>query len=125
MSLCAEADKIWALRYIRESKAELTLARQIGKTEITRDIAVGAIKKAQPAVQHTLGQSDYPDLIVAEAALGKPEHVESPLRILLKMREVTTMLSEMKTPSGREATIKTAGTIVKAAESIVLAMTAG
>ncbi len=122
--LCAEADKIWALRYIREAKAELSLARELGTPETTRDIAAGAIMKAQLAVQHALGQSEHLDLVVAETTLGKIGYIEPPVRILFKMREAATTLSEMEIPPRKLTTMETAGIIVKAAESIVRAMTA-
>jgi len=123
-SLCSESDKIWALRYIREAKVDLSLAKQTRTPEAVKEISILAMKKAQLSVQHALGQPEYLDLAAAEAMLTKTCPSESPIRILVKMKEATQNLSELEPPIERETVVETAEIIVDAAESIVSVLTA-
>ena len=116
---CSELDQAWAFRYLREAKVDLSLADDLGTLETVRDMAIIAMKKAQLAVQHALGQSDYLNQTLAEENVRKMRHIEPPLKALTRMREVTRNLSEMELPPEKEVMMETARVVVNAAESIV------
>lgn len=118
-SLCSESDRIWASRYIREAKVDLSLASNLQAVETVRETATLAMRKAQLAVQHALGTPDYSDPAIAETNLGRMDRNDSLVRVLIKIREITRELSELEPTFGKGAIVSTAKTIVDAAESIV------
>ncbi|MCJ7760807.1 hypothetical protein MUP59_06665, partial [Candidatus Bathyarchaeota archaeon] len=83
-SLCSESDRIWAFRYIREAKVDLSLASDLKAVET----ATLATRKAQLAVQHALGTPDYSDPAIAETNLGRMDRNDSLVRVLIKIREI-------------------------------------
>jgi len=122
-SLCSEPDKVWALRYIREAKVDLSLTEELKTPETIVELVALALKKAQLAIQHALGQPEYLELAVAQAALGKIEPPDSPIRILVKMREMARNLSEVEGPVQKETVLEAAEIVVGVAESVVEELT--
>ena len=122
-SLCSEPDRVWALRYIREANVDLSLTDGLKTPETIVELVALALKKAQLAIQHALGQPEYLELAVAQAALGKTEPADPPVRILLRMREIARNLSEVEELVRKETVLEAAEIVVSAAESVVKELT--
>ena len=118
-SLCSESDRIWASRYIREAKVDLSLANDLKSVETVRETATLAMRKAQLAVQHAMGTPDCSDPAIAETNTGRMDCSDSLVRVLIKIGEITRELSELEPTFGKGAIVSTAKTIVDTAESIV------
>ena len=122
-SICSEPDRVWALRYIREARVDLSLTEKLKTPETVVELVALALKKAQLALQHALGQPEYLELAVTQASLGKIEPVESPVRILLRMREIARNLSDEEGFVQKESVLEAAEIVVTAAESVVEELT--
>ncbi|MBS7622657.1 MoaD/ThiS family protein [Candidatus Bathyarchaeota archaeon] len=82
-SLCTEPDRAWALRYLREAKVDLSLTEELNTPESLLELVALALRKAQLAIQYAVGQPEYLELAVTQAALGRMQAVEPPVGVLL------------------------------------------
>lgn len=86
-SFIDEAMKSWALRYLREAEADLSLARECASMDAVRELSAISVRKAQLAVQHALSDPDTFEYAAAESL------VKGPLREpLLRFMEKTDLL---------------------------------
>lgn len=86
-SFIDEAMRSWALRYLREAEADLSLARECASMDAVRELSAISVKKAQLAVQHALSDPDTFEYAIAESL------VKGPLREpLLRFMEKTDLL---------------------------------
>jgi len=108
--------KSWALRYIREAKAELTAAQNT--PYMASSLILEGIRKAQAAVYYSLGDPASAELIVHEAAESNQGVNDPVLRFLVEMERTVQMVA-MTPESERDKAMKEAVELVQIASEIV------
>jgi hypothetical protein len=116
MSFIDSYQKSWALRYIREAKAELTAAQSI--PYMASSLILEGIRKAQAAVYYSLGDPASAELIVHEALENKHVVNDPVLKFLVEMEQAVQMVA-MTPESERDRALKEAVELVQVASEIV------
>jgi hypothetical protein len=108
--------KGWALRYLREAKAELTAAQKM--PYMAPGLAFEAMRKAQAAIYYSLGDPAFIEAIVHQTMQTK-QVIEDPiLRFLVGIeRTVQQIARTPKSDSGR--VIEQVDDIIQLASEIV------
>jgi hypothetical protein len=115
-----EYRKGWALRYLREAKAELEAAQKMHYMAPT--LLLEAIRKARNAIYYSLGEPAFIEILIRDEA-GKPKPTDdSILRFLVEIEETVQQLSQLEEVNG-EAMMKQADTLVQIAVDIVETLT--
>jgi len=110
----------WALRYLREAKAELEAARKI--PYMAPSLMLEAIRKARNAIYYSLGEPAFIEILIREeAAKGKVEH-DPILRFLVEVEEMVQQLAQVEEVND-ELMMQQAGTLVDIASDIVETLT--
>ena len=110
----------WALRYLREAKAELEAAKKI--PYMAPSLVLEAIRKARNAIYYSLGEPAFIEILVREE-LGKPKRGDDAiLRFLVEIEETVQQLSQLEEVNG-EVMMKQADTLVQVASEFVEALT--
>jgi len=116
MPLINDYQKGWALRYLREAKAELIAAQKT--PQMTSTLLLEAVKKAQAAIYYSLGDPGSVEAIVRQTILTK-QAVEDPiLRCLVEIERTVQQVAQAP-ESEREKAVKQAGDLVQIASEIV------
>ncbi len=112
--------KGWALRYLREAKAELEAARKV--PYMAPSLLLEAIRKARNAIYYSLGEPAFIELLIRDEA-GKPKPTDDAvLRFLVEIEAVVQQLSQLEEVND-EAMMKQADTLVQIATDIVETLT--
>jgi hypothetical protein len=112
--------RAWALRYLREAKAELEAARKI--PYMAPSLVLEAIRKARNAIYYSLGEPAFIEIIVREAA-EKTQTIDDPvLRALVEMEETVQQLLQVEEVDGEKA-MKQADNLVQLASDIIETLT--
>lgn len=120
MSFIDSYQKSWALRYIREAKAEIIAAQNT--PYMASSLILEGVRKAQAAVYYSLGDPASAELIVHEA-LENQQMVDDPvLRFLVEMERAVQTVA-MTPESEREKAMKEAVELVQMASEIVTLFT--
>jgi len=90
------------LRYLREAKVNLSLARRCQSLSTVRELSVIAIKKAQLAVQHALGDPNVIEYAVSKSVLRGGFKNEPFVRLMEKLDLITHKIIDPKFKIGRE-----------------------
>lgn len=115
-----EYRKGWALRYLREAKAELEAARKV--PYMAPSLLLEAIRKARSAIYYSLGEPAFIELLIRDEA-GKPKPTDDAvLRFLVEIEEIVQQLSQLEEVND-EAMMKQADTLVQIATDIVETLT--
>jgi len=114
MALVDEYNRGWALRYIREARAELTSARNI--PFMAQSLVAEAVKKALEAVYHSLGNPSSIRMIVGDIISEGVEPEDPLLRWLIEFERATQEVANI--PSVSEA-IRVAEELVEEASEVV------
>jgi len=110
----------WALRYLREAKAELEAARKI--PYMAPSLILEAIRKARNAIYYSFGEPAFIELIVREAA-EKMQTIDDPiLRFLVGVEESIQQLLQVEDVDGEKAMTQ-ADSLVQLASDIVETLT--
>ncbi len=110
----------WALRYLREAKAELEAARNM--PYMAPSLVLEAIRKARNAIYYSLGEPAFIEIVIREEA-GKLQATSDPvLRFLVEIEETVQQLSQLDEVNG-EKIMKQAHTLVQIASDIVETLT--
>jgi len=110
----------WALRYLREAKAELEAARKM--PYIAPSLVLEAVRKARNAIYYSLGEPAFIENIIKETS-KKTQTISDPvLRCLIGIEETVQELNQMKQADG-ETTMKQADNLIKIASDIVETLT--
>lgn len=110
----------WALRYLREAKAELEAARKM--PYIAPSLVLEAVRKARNAIYYSLGEPAFIENIIKETA-EKTQTISDPvLRCLIGIEETVQELNQMKQADG-ETTMKQADNLIELASDIVETLT--
>jgi len=106
----------WALRYLREAKAELEAARKI--PYMAPSLVLEAIRKARSAIYYSLGEPAFIEILLREEG-GKPQPAkDSVLRFLIEIEGIVQQLAQLEEVN-EEAMMKQADTLVQIATDIV------
>jgi len=112
--------KGWALRYLREAKAELEAARKM--PYMAPNLVLEAMRKARNAIYYSLGEPAFIEGVIREAA-EKPQSIGDPfLKCLVEIEGITQQPSQLDEVNGEKA-MKTAVTLLQLASEIVEALT--
>ena len=107
--------KGWALRYIREAKAELIAAQKT--PYMASGLILEAMRKAQAAIYYSLGDPAFIEAIVHQTDYTK-QFIEDPiLRCLVEVERTVRQVAQA--PEDREKAIKQADGLIQIALGIV------
>jgi hypothetical protein len=115
-----EYRKGWALRYLREAKAELEAARKI--PYMAPSLVLESIRKARNAIYYSLGEPAFIEVLIREEARKAKPTNDSILRFLIEIEEIVQQLAQLEEVNG-EAMMKQADTLVQIATHIVETLT--
>jgi hypothetical protein len=120
VNMMDEYRKGWALRYLREAKAELQAARKM--PYMAPSLILEAIRKARNAIYYSLGEPAFVEIAVRETA-EKMQTIEDPvLKTLIDIEGIIQQLSQVEEVNG-EIAIKQADSLVQLASDIVETVT--
>lgn len=112
--------KGWALRYLREAKAELEAARKI--PYMAPGLVLEAIRKARNAIYYSLGEPAFIEILIREEVLKNPSTNDSILRFLMEIEALVQQMQQLEEVNG-DAMMKQADSIVGIATDIVETLT--
>ena len=115
-----EYRKGWALRYLREAKAELEAARKI--PYMAPSLVIEAIRKARNAIYYSLGEPAFIEILIREEVMKNPATNDSVLKFLMEIETIVQQISQMEEMNG-DAMMKQADSIVGIATDIVETLT--
>jgi hypothetical protein len=112
----------WALRYLREARAELEAARKM--PYMAPSLVLEAIRKARNAIYYSLGEPAFVEIVVREAAeKTKVQTITDPvLKCLVEIEEMVQQLAQLEEVDGERA-MKQADNLVRLASDIVETLT--
>jgi hypothetical protein len=108
--------KGWALRYMREAKAELTAAQKT--PYMAPGLILEAMRKAQAAIYYSLGDPPSIEAIVRQMIFKKQLDKDPVLRCLVEIERTVQEVAQVP-DSNIEAAMKQADSIVQTASDIV------
>jgi len=112
----------WALRYLREAKAELEAARKM--PFMAPSLVLEAIRKARNAIYYSLGEPAFIEIVIRETAekmQGQPA-TDPILKFLVDIESMVQQLAQIEEMDGEQA-MKRADGLVSIAQEIVEALT--
>jgi len=115
-----EYRKGWALRYLREAKAELEAARKI--PYMAPSLVLEAIRKARNAIYYSLGEPAFIEILIREEVAKNSSTNDSVLRFLIGIETIVQQISQLEEVNG-DAIMKQADSIVDTATDIVETLT--
>jgi hypothetical protein len=115
-----EYRKGWALRYLREAKAELEAARKI--PYMAPSLVLEAIRKARNAIYYSLGEPAFIEILVREEVMKNRATNDSILRFLMEIEAIVQQMSQLEEVNS-DAMMKQADLIVGIATDIVETLT--
>jgi hypothetical protein len=117
--LVDECQRNWALRYLKEARAELNTAKSIPKISSTS--IYEALRKARMAVFHVLGEPNIIEIILQQTVVKNGEAPNALLRFLLSLNESLSQMEEVvELPAPqREMIFKKIESMLKSAEDVV------
>ena len=115
-----EYRKGWALRYLREARAELAAARKM--PYMAPSLFLEAIKKARNAIYYSLGDPAFVETVIRETA-EKMRTIDDPvLKFLVEIEATIQQLTQVEEVDGEKA-MKQADNLVQLASDIVETLT--
>ncbi len=112
--------KGWALRYLREAKAELEAARKI--PYMAPSLLLEAIRKARSAIYYSLGEPAFIEVLIRDEAVKNQPTNDSLLRFLVEIEGVVQQLAQLEEVNG-DFVMQQADTLVQIASDIVETLT--
>jgi hypothetical protein len=113
--------KGWALRYLREAKAELEAARKM--PYMAPSLVLEAVRKARNAIYYSLGEPAFVEIVVRETAEKKAGDIADPvLKCLVEVEEAVQQLGQLEEMDGERA-MKQADNLIQLASDIVETLT--
>jgi hypothetical protein len=111
----------WALRYLREAKAELEAARKM--PYMAPSLVLEAVRKARNAIYYSLGEPAFVEIVIRETAEKKQTPINDPiLKFLVEIEEIVQQLTQVEEVDGERA-MKQADNLVQLASDIVETLT--
>jgi hypothetical protein len=115
-----EYRKGWALRYLREAKAELEAAQKMPYMAST--LLLEAIRKARNAIYYSLGEPAFIEILIREEVTKNPLTNDSVLRFLMGIEGMVQQLAQLEEVND-ELILKQADSLVGIAADIVETLT--
>lgn len=115
-----EYRKGWALRYLREARAELAAARKI--PYMAPSLFLEAIKKARNAIYYSLGDPAFVETVIRETAEERRTIDDPVLKFLIEIEATIQQLTQVEEVDG-EKVMKQADDLVQIASDIVETLT--
>jgi hypothetical protein len=114
--------KGWALRYLREAKAELEAARKM--PYMAPSLVLESIRKARNAIYYSLGEPAFVEIVIREAAeKTQTQAITDPvLKCLVEIEEAIQQLAQQEQVDGEKA-MKQADNLIQLASDIVETLT--
>ena len=114
--------KGWALRYLREAKAELEAARKM--PYMAPSLVLESVRKARSAIYYSLGEPAFIEVVIRDTAdKTKTQAITDPvLKCLVEIEEVVQQLSQVEEVDGEKA-MKQADSLLQLATDIVETLT--
>jgi hypothetical protein len=114
--------KGWALRYLREAKAELEAARKM--PYMAPSLVLESIRKARNAIYYSLGEPAFIEIVIREAAeKTQQQPITDPvLKCLVDIEGIIQQLSQVEEVDGEKA-MKQATNLIQLATDIVETLT--
>jgi hypothetical protein len=110
----------WALRYLREAKAELNAARKM--PYMAPSLVLEAVRKARSAIYYSLGEPALIEMIIREAS-EKTQAIDDPfLKVLVDIEATVGQLLQVEEIDGEKA-MKQADDLLQLASDIVETLT--
>ncbi|MEM2936959.1 MAG: hypothetical protein QXJ63_00240 [Candidatus Bathyarchaeia archaeon] len=106
----------WALRYLREAKAELEAARKM--PYMASSLILEAIRKARNAVYYSLGEPAFIEIVVREAVENMRIGSDPVLKCLVEIEGTLQQLTQLEEVDEEKA-IKQADNLIQIASEIV------
>jgi hypothetical protein len=111
----------WALRYLREAKAELEAARKM--PYMAPSLVLEAIRKARNAIYYSLGEPAFVEAVVRETAEKMQTPISDPvLKFLVEIEAMFQQLTQIEEVDGEKA-MKQADDLVRLASDVVETLT--
>jgi hypothetical protein len=112
----------WALRYLREAKAELDAAKKM--PYMAPSLVLESIRKARNAIYYSLGEPAFIEIVVREAAEKTQAQpiVDPVLKCLVDIDETIQQLAQQQEINGEKALAK-ADNLLQLATDIVETLT--
>jgi hypothetical protein len=110
----------WALRYLREAKAELEAAQKM--PYMAPSLVVEAIRKARNAIYYSLGEPAFIEILLREEISKTPLTDDSVLRFLIGIEGMVQQLAQLEEVNS-DVIMKQATTLVSIASDIVETLT--
>jgi hypothetical protein len=113
--------KGWALRYLREAKAEIEAARKM--PYMAPSLVLEAVRKARNAIYYSLGEPAFVEIVVRETAEKGTRDISDPvLKCLVEVEEAVQQLGQLEEMDGERA-MKQADNLIQLASDIVETLT--
>jgi len=109
----------WALRYLREAKAELEAARKM--PYMAPSLILEAIRKARNAIYYSLGEPAFIENIVREAVEKMQFGNDPVLRCLVEIEGMMQQMAQLEEVNEEKA-VKQADSLIQLASEIVETM---
>jgi len=106
----------WALRYLREAKAELEAAREM--PYMAQSLILEAIRKARNAIYYSLGEPAFIEGVVRDAAEKMQTGNDPVLKYLLEIEGTLQQLAQLEEVDEEKA-MKHADNLIQLASEIV------
>jgi len=116
LSIINDYQKGWALRYLREAKAELTAAQKT--PYMAPSLVFEALRKAQAAIYYSLGEPTFIATIVHETLYTKQFAEDPVLKFLVEIEKTIQQIAQ-KPRSDNEAVMAQVNELVQLASEIV------
>ena len=82
----------WALRYLREAKAELEAAQKM--PYMAPSLMLEAIRKARNAIYYSMGEPAFIEILIREEMGKNPPTTDSVLRFLIEIEGIVQQLTQ-------------------------------
>ncbi|MEM2104180.1 MAG: hypothetical protein QW717_04750 [Candidatus Bathyarchaeia archaeon] len=109
----------WALRFLREAKAELEAARKM--PYMAQSLIVEAVRKARNAIYYSLGEPAFIENVVREAMEKSQIENDPILKCLIEIEVMLKQLTQVE-EMNEEKAVKQADTLIQIASEIVEAV---
>src|SRR5512136_1478043 len=91
----------WALRYLREAKAELQAARKM--PYMAPSLVLEAVRKARNAIYYSMGEPAFVETVVRQTAENSQPTSDPVLRCLIEVDGVVQQMSQLEEVDGDTA----------------------
>jgi hypothetical protein len=118
-SILDEFMKSWALRYLREAEADLSLAKECDSIELVKELSAISMRKAQLALQYAFGDPTIMEYILEEASVKNALKKEPFIRLMEKINILVKKTVDPQFNLGKDKILVLAEKTLEASSVIV------